>query len=101
MPPKAISYLIYSGRQVGPDEALVMGMVSRVFAASDFTAEYDKLLLEMTGRPRAVLQTIKQYERKARDLSADMARDYAGTLLALAQTEIKKPAAASGGGTDR
>jgi enoyl-CoA hydratase/carnithine racemase len=93
VPPKAISYLIYSGREIDAHEALNFGMVSKLIPAAGFAGERDAILAEMAERPRVVLQTIKRYEQDAPLLPAEMTREYAGTLLALAQTEIKKPKA--------
>jgi len=93
VPPKAMAYLIYSGHEIDAQEALGFGMVSKMIPAQRFKADSDAILAEVVGRPRLVLQTIKRYERNARLLSADMASEYAGVLLALAQTEIKKPKA--------
>lgn len=91
VPPKAISYLIYSGHEIDAREALGFGMVSKLIPASDFAAGCDSILADIAAQPRVVLQTIKRYERNVRRLPADMASEYAGVLLALAQTEIKKP----------
>jgi len=91
VPSKAISYLIYSGQEIDAREALGFGMVSKLLPAAQFAAGYDAILAGMAARPRVVLQTIKRYERRAQGLPADMASEYAGVLLALAQTEIKKP----------
>ncbi|MCF8475444.1 MAG: enoyl-CoA hydratase/isomerase family protein [Pseudolabrys sp.] len=88
--PKAINYLIYSGREIDADEALGFGLASKVFPSKEFHRQADVLLAEMSARPRVVLQTIKRYERNVRAMPAAMASEYAGILLALAQTEIRK-----------
>ena len=90
IPPKVMSYLIYSGAEIDAREALAIGMVSKLVSGTSYEGEIDKMLSAMAVRPRVVLQTIKRYERNARNLSAEQANEYAGTLLALAQTEIKK-----------
>jgi enoyl-CoA hydratase/carnithine racemase len=91
VPPKAISYLIYSGHEIDAKEALGFGMVSKLIPAAEFAAKCDSILAGIAAQPRVVLQTIKRYDRNARHLPAHMAGEYAGVLLALAQTEIKKP----------
>jgi enoyl-CoA hydratase/carnithine racemase len=88
--PKAIAYLIYSGREIEAKEALSFGMVSQLLPAATFAGEVDRFLAELADRPRVVLQTIKRYQRNARQLPADMLSEYAGVLLSLAQTEVKR-----------
>jgi len=90
VPSKAISYLIYTAKEIDAREALTFGMVSKVFATQSFAADTEVLLKEIAARPRVVLKTIKRFERNASQMTADMSSEYAGTLLALAQTEIKK-----------
>lgn len=90
VPPKAVSYLIYSGEEIDAGEALTFGMVSKLIPSVSYDREVADFLAAVAKRPRLVLQTIKRYERHAQTLPAEQASEYAGTLLALAQTEIKK-----------
>jgi enoyl-CoA hydratase/carnithine racemase len=86
MPPKTLSYLIYSAKEIDAREAVGFGLASAVFPAADFAGEVESFLASLAARPRLVLETIKRFQTKAADLSADMASEYAGTLLALVRT---------------
>ncbi|HXF54343.1 MAG TPA: enoyl-CoA hydratase/isomerase family protein, partial [Hyphomicrobiaceae bacterium] len=83
VPAKALTYLIYSGAEIDAKEALAFGLVSKVVPASEFAAETAAFVSELAGRPRLVLETIKKFQNNATGLSAAMASEYAGTLLAL------------------
>ena len=86
VPAKALSYLIYSAEEVSAEQAVMMGLASRVLPQATFTAEADKFLEKLSSRPRLVLETIKRYQAKAAHLAPDMASEYAGTLLALVRS---------------
>lgn len=88
VPAKALSYLIYSAEAIDAREAVIFGIASRVFAAASFAAEVDRFVERLASRPRLVLETIKRYQAKAADLSADMASEYAGTLMAVVRTAV-------------
>ena len=83
VPPKALAYLIYSGATLTADQAVTFGLASRVFANDRFAAECETFLTELASRPRLNLETIKKYQLAAADLTAAMASEYAGTLMAL------------------
>ena len=86
VPAKALSYLVYSAETIDAHEAQRIGFASKVFAAASFAAQTDAFLGKLAGRPRIVLETIKRYQRQAPDLSADLAADLAGSMMALART---------------
>jgi enoyl-CoA hydratase len=86
VPPKALAYLIYSAREFDAREAMFHGLVSTVFPAASFEAEVDRFLGELASRPRLLLETIKRFQSKGSDLSADMAAEYAGTLMAVSRS---------------
>ena len=87
VPAKALSYLIYSGETVGPDLSISFGLASRVWPAADFAAETEKFLTTLAAKPRVILETIKRYQDKSQGLSAEMASEYAGTLMALVRSK--------------
>jgi enoyl-CoA hydratase/carnithine racemase len=89
VPAKALSYLIYSAETVGPDLAVSFGLASRVWPADAFAAETDKFLTTLAAKPRVILETIKRFQEKSQGLSAEMASEYAGSLMALVKS--KKP----------
>ena len=80
---KALTYLIYSAEQVSAEQAVTLGLASKVLSQASFAADAEAFLKKLAGRPRLVLETIKRYQAKAAHLTPDMASEYAGTLLAL------------------
>jgi enoyl-CoA hydratase/carnithine racemase len=86
VPPKALSYLVYSAEHIDATEAQRLGFVSAVFPAASFAERTSAFLAKLAGRPRIVLETIKRYQAKAPGLSPDMAADFAGSIMALART---------------
>ncbi len=86
VPAKALTYLIYSAEQVSAEQAVALGLASKVLPQATFAADADAFLTKLAGRPRLVLETIKLYQAKAANLTPDMAAEYAGTLLALVRS---------------
>src|ERR1700742_1835805 len=82
VPTKAILYLIYSGETIGPELSLTYGLASRVWPEASFAEETAKFLTTLAAKPRIILESIKRYQDKSQGLSADMASEYAGTLMA-------------------
>ena len=80
---KALTYLIYSADAVSAQEAVTLGLASKVLPQASFVADSEAFLKKLASRPRLILETIKRYQAKATQLSPDMASEYAGTLLAL------------------
>ena len=87
LPPKVLSWLIYTGEELDARQAAGVGLVSRVLPAETFEADAGKFLTDMAGRPRLVLQTIKHFQKRAAD-APGMASDYAGALLALVRGAV-------------
>jgi enoyl-CoA hydratase len=83
---KALTYLIYSAESISAQEAVTLGLASKVIAEEHFAVEARAFLTTLASRPRLVLETIKRYQAKAAHLSPEMASEYAGTLLALVRT---------------
>ena len=80
---KALTYLIYSAEQIGAEQAVMLGLASKVLPQASFAADAEAFLAKLASRPRLVLETIKRYQAKAAHLTPDMASEYAGTLMAL------------------
>jgi enoyl-CoA hydratase/carnithine racemase len=83
VPQKALAYMIYSGEELSAEEGLTFGLVSRVYPGPGFAASANKFVTDLASRPRLHLETIKKYQRNSAGLSAAMAAEYAGSLLAL------------------
>jgi enoyl-CoA hydratase/carnithine racemase len=86
VPSKALSFLIYSAESVGADQAVNLGLASKILEREHFHQHAHEFAQLMSSRPRVVLETIKLYQSKAAQLSPDMASEYAGTLLALVRS---------------
>jgi enoyl-CoA hydratase/carnithine racemase len=86
MPPKALTWLVYSAERISAAQAKEVGIVSRVFGHDSFQADSEAAVRSLAGRSRLVLETIKRYQSKATGLPLDIASEYAGTLLALGGT---------------
>jgi len=83
VPQKALAYMIYSGEELNPEEAMTFGLVSRVFPGPSFAASTNKFITDLASRPRLHLETVKKYQRNSAGMSAAVASEYAGSLLAL------------------
>ncbi|HSI40926.1 MAG TPA: enoyl-CoA hydratase/isomerase family protein [Xanthobacteraceae bacterium] len=86
VPHKALTYLIYSADEIDAAAAGRLGLASVVYEADAFETLSRAFILKLAARPRLTLETIKRYLVKAPDLSAAMASDYAGHLLALVRS---------------
>jgi enoyl-CoA hydratase/carnithine racemase len=86
VPPKMLSFLIYSAKEISADEAVACGLASAVYPDQTFAHDAQGFLVRLAGRPRLVLETIKAYQNRAADLSPAMASEYGGTLMALTRT---------------
>jgi enoyl-CoA hydratase/carnithine racemase len=86
VPAKALTFLIYSADEVDAEQAVTLGLASKVIPQATFAADTDAFLRKLAGRPRLVLETIKRYQAKAAHLTPEMASEYAGTLLALVRS---------------
>jgi enoyl-CoA hydratase len=83
VPAKALAYFIYSGEEVSAQEAVMFGLVSQVYPQGSFDQDSNKFIAALASRPRLNLEVIKKFQQNAAGLSAQMASEYAGTLLAL------------------
>jgi enoyl-CoA hydratase len=83
VPAKALAYLIYSGEEISAQEAVTCGLASRVYPQASFAEACNTFIANLASRPRLNLETIKKFQQNAAGLSAPMAAEYAGTLLAL------------------
>jgi enoyl-CoA hydratase/carnithine racemase len=82
VPQKALSWLVYSMREVDAQTALRLGIVSDVVAPAKLFEESDKLATELSTRARDALIGVKDYIRAAPGLQGRAVADLAGNLLA-------------------
>jgi enoyl-CoA hydratase/carnithine racemase len=83
---KALTYLIYSAEQIDAEQAVTLGLASKVLPQASFAADAEAFITRLAARPHLVLETIKRYQAKAAHLTPDMASEYAGTLMALVRS---------------
>lgn len=69
--PKRALEIILSGRQFGADEALEMGLLSRVVPAEALDATVREFVTALSGRDRAVVLACKRYLRTVGKMPAD------------------------------
>ncbi len=79
---KAID-LMFTGRQVGAQEAEQMGIVTRVVPADKLRDEVDTLASELAGKSPAIIKLGKDALYNASDLPFEQALDYLSTMLSL------------------
>ena len=83
VPPKALAYLIYSGAELSADQAVTFGLASCVYPQASFASQSETFVTDLASRSRLNLETIKKYQLGAADLTAAMAAEYAGVLMAV------------------
>ena len=81
-PRKKAFELVISGREFGPEEGERLGIVTRVVPADRLDAEVDALASALAAKPRAVVQTCKEFFRDIQDMSVDEAARHATAVLA-------------------
>ena len=89
-PRKKAFELVITGREIGPEEAERLGLVTRVVPADRLDAEVEALAGALAARPRAVVQTCKEFFRDIQDMTVDEAARHATSVLAnvLASTPL-------------
>jgi enoyl-CoA hydratase/carnithine racemase len=87
VPLKAAKWLAYSGETITAEEALAVGLASKILPAEGFTGACEQVLNTLAAKPRTTLEVLKLYFSKAPGMPPDTASEYAGTLLGLAMTE--------------
>lgn len=86
--PKALAYLVYSGEQIGAQQAAEVGLASTILPHAGFDEACTKFLDSLASRPRVVLETVKQYHAAALHLPPAQKSDLAGHLMALMQPAL-------------
>jgi enoyl-CoA hydratase/carnithine racemase len=96
LPRKAFFDLVVTGREISADDALRIGLVSRVVAAERLQQESRALADELLKRDADSLRACKDFFRRLPRLEPDDAADYGiavlANLLAVAQGLVPRPA---------
>jgi len=82
VPRKAMSYLVYSQAQIGPERALSFGIVSDVFPAAKLDEAVDALCAAILKAPRPAIWGVKEYVKSAPDMAVFGAVEFARNLHA-------------------
>lgn len=82
VPRKAISYLVYSQAEIGPERALAFGIVSDVVAAAQLDHAVETLCAAILKAPRPAIYGVKEYVRTAPDMAVFGAVEFARSLHA-------------------
>jgi enoyl-CoA hydratase/carnithine racemase len=90
VPLKAAKWLAYSAETITAEQALAVGLASKVLPAEGFTGACEQVLNTLAAKPRTTLEVLKLYFSKAPGMPPDTASEYAGTLLGLAMTQKPK-----------
>jgi enoyl-CoA hydratase/carnithine racemase len=81
-PRKKAFELVITGREIGPEEAERVGLVTRVVPSDRLDAEVEALAAALAAKPRAVVQTCKEFFRDIQDMSVNEAARHATAVLA-------------------
>jgi enoyl-CoA hydratase/carnithine racemase len=90
VPLKAAKWLAYSGETITAEEALAVGLASKILPSEGFSGACEQVLTALAAKPRTTLEVLKLYFSKAPGMAPDTASEYAGTLLGLATTQKPK-----------
>jgi enoyl-CoA hydratase/carnithine racemase len=82
VPRKAMSYLVYSQAEIGPERALSFGIVSDVVPAAKLDEAVEKLCAAILKAPRPAIYGVKEYVKTAPDMAVFGAVEFARNLHA-------------------
>jgi enoyl-CoA hydratase/carnithine racemase len=82
VPRKAMSYLVYSQAEIGPERALSFGIVSDVFPAAELDAAFESLCAAILKAPPPAIYGVKEYVKTAPDMAVYGAVEFARNLHA-------------------
>jgi enoyl-CoA hydratase/carnithine racemase len=78
---KALFDLVLRTQEISAQEALVLGLLTRVVADEQLGVALDEAVAELVARDRAALVTVKRYLRDAASLDGPAAADLASAML--------------------
>jgi enoyl-CoA hydratase/carnithine racemase len=90
VPLKAAKWLAYSAETITAEQALAVGLASKILPAEGFPGGCEQVLNTLAAKPRTTLEVLKLYFLKAPGMPPETASEYAGTLLGLAMTQKPK-----------
>jgi enoyl-CoA hydratase/carnithine racemase len=87
---KALTWMVYSMREIDAETALRLGIVSCVVPAAQLGPATSTLIADLTMRSREALVAVKEYMRSAQAMEPRGAADYAGSLLAAVLSSARR-----------
>lgn len=90
LPRKAFLDLVLTGREIGAEEALRIGLVSRIVPAADLDSEARALAQQLLERDPDTLRVCKRFLSRLDRLTVEDAADYGIALLANAQASRRR-----------
>ncbi len=82
VPRKAMSYLVYSQAEIGPERALSFGIVSDVVPAAKLDAAVETLCAAILKAPKPAIYGVKEYVKTGPDMAVYGAVEFARNLHA-------------------
>ena len=82
VPRKAMSYLVYSQAEIGPERALSFGIVSDVVPAAKLDAAVETLCTAILKAPKPAIYGVKEYVKTGPDMAVYGAVEFARNLHA-------------------
>lgn len=82
VPRKAMSYLVYSTKEISPERALSFGIVSDVVPAAELEKEVETLCQAILKAPKPAIFGVKEYVKTAPDMAVFGAVEFARNLHA-------------------
>ena len=82
VPRKAMSYLVYSQAEIGPERALSFGIVSDVIPTAKLEAAVETVCAAILKAPRPAIYGVKEYVKTAPDMAVFGAVEFARNLHA-------------------
>ena len=89
VPRKAVMHLVYSTEELSPQQALSIGLISRVVAASELDAAVNQLVEKLKKYPLPAVMAVKEYARVAYSMDTQPANDLARNIHATINSSSK------------
>jgi enoyl-CoA hydratase len=81
VPRKALTWMVYSTKEIAAERALQLGIVSSVVPSAQLRTLANELVAELTNRSPESLVAVKDYMRSAPAMDPRGAADYAASLI--------------------
>ena len=89
VPRKALMYLVFSTEELGAQQALAVGLVSRVVPSSELDSAVNQLVGKLKKYPPPALMAVKEYAKFAYGMDTAAANDFAKNIHATINSSSK------------